>query len=229
MWWRVLLDFFFPPFCIVCAAALPKIEMRICGRCRRRARRERGVPFRISPGGLLPESGAGCYGRCAYTWNDCLETLLHRFKYGGFRSVGRFLGDGIVEAVRCDPALGRADLIVPVPLTRAKRRERGFNQAAVLARILAEAKGWECDERVVRRRGRSRSQTKLTPRERRENVRGVFRVVLPDRVRQRRILIVDDVVTTGATSGELARALLAAGAAEVAVTAAVQALGRRHG
>jgi len=126
-----------------------------------------------------------------------------------------------------DPALMRADLLVPVPLTRARAAERGFNQSAVLARHISRLLGIPVAERAVRRVGRSRSQTKLSPEGRRKNVRGVFRVRDPSAVRGKRILIVDDVWTTGATAEELARALLGAGAREVSAIAAARASGPR--
>ena len=113
------------------------------------------------------------------------------------------------------------DCLVPVPLHRWRQARRGFNQAMELARWLARHGGLPAVDAAVRRR-RTRPQSELPANARRANVRGAFRVVAP--AVPARVLLVDDVMTTGETCGELARVLLAAGAAEVGVLCMARAM-----
>jgi ComF family protein len=226
--WKAVLDLLFPPLCLRCGERLGAEERLVCETCWDRARREDRRPILQGEDGAGDgESGPVVRARSANVWNETLGEILHRFKYGGFILLGERLARGMAGTIASDPALRRVDLLVPVPLTRARASERGFNQSAVLASHVSLLLGIPVAERAVRRVGRSRSQTKLTPEGRRRNVRGVFRVRDPSAVRGKRILIVDDVWTTGATAEELARALLAGGAREVYAVAAARASGPR--
>jgi ComF family protein len=196
----------------------------VCEACWKEAERtDRSSP--LLSGGDPPEGGPPrtLYGRSAYEWSDTLGLILHRFKYGGFRTLAERLAAGLTRTIEADARLRRAELLVPVPLTRPRAAERGFNQSELLARAAAKRLGIVPAPRVVRRIGRSPSQTKLNPAERRRNVRGVFRVRDPGAVRGKRLLVIDDVLTTGATAAELAAALEAAGALEVSVATVARA------
>jgi ComF family protein len=108
------------------------------------------------------------------------------------------------------------DVVLPVPLHPRRRRQRGFNQSELLARILAERIGLDLDTRSLIRSRNTPQQTRAHNRDQREqNLRDAFRCRRPDSIAARRILLVDDVLTTGATARECARTLKAAGAAEV--------------
>jgi len=138
------------------------------------------------------------------------------FKYGGRLSLGRHLGrlmgqpaDGLLD-------LRQYDLMIPVPLHPRRQRERGFNQAALLAKEVGKDCGLRVDHRLLRRIRATEAQSGGR-REREENVKGAFRVARPDQVEGRKLVLIDDVLTTGATAHECAKTLLAAGAAEVAV------------
>jgi ComF family protein len=107
------------------------------------------------------------------------------------------------------------DLVVPVPLSPERARLRGFNQAELLARPLAAARGWRLDEAALVRSRDTAQQTRLPARERRANMVGAFAVLETETVRDRRVLLVDDVCTTGATLEACAVPLIEAGAAGV--------------
>jgi len=131
--------------------------------------------------------------------------------------IGRRLLQAMVRAQQRAP-LGDADLIVPVPLHAKRERERGHNQAAVLARELARATHLELDEYVLARRVHTeRHRAGMDARARRESVTGAFEVRAPKQISGRRVLLIDDVFTTGATVSECAVVLESAGAAEVFV------------
>jgi ComF family protein len=114
-----------------------------------------------------------------------------------------------------DPPWRGADLFVPVPLHRRRRRERGFNQAGVLAEELSRLTGMPVLSDALSKTINIRPQTSLRSEARRANIRGAYRVARPEAVRGKTIVLVDDVCTTGSTLGECARVLRKAGAADV--------------
>lgn len=146
-------------------------------------------------------------------YEGVLRELIHLLKYGRVRSLARALGERLAAALPLDQ---RFDVIVPVPLHWRRRLARGFNQAALLAGAVARRYAVPVSPALKRRR-RTGSQAGLSHAQRRANVSGAFAVRRPKRVRGRRVLLVDDVMTTGATASACAAALKQAGAAYVAV------------
>ncbi len=137
--------------------------------------------------------------------------FVHELKYARNRSLGRVLACAVIEL--CGPALPVPDVWLPVPLHRARLIERTFNQADPIAAALARFTGRPLAPGLAVRSVATGSQTRMSAAERRRNLNGAFRVRVP--VAGRRIALVDDVVTTGATLGALARCLREAGAAHV--------------
>lgn len=139
-----------------------------------------------------------------------LDRLIHRFKYSGDLAAGRWLAHRLCERVSREP---RPQLVVVPPLTKTRLRERGFNPALELAKVVARELDVRCDARAVSRTHEAHPQAGLTRRERMANLRGAFRC--DARVAGLDVVVVDDVVTTGATAIAMRRALRAAGAARV--------------
>jgi len=149
------------------------------------------------------------------SYEGALRELVHLFKYSGMRPLARVFGPLLAQAL---PRETSFDLIVPMPLHWFKQWQRGFNQSDLLAREVG--KKWGVPVRsVVRRRKATRSQAGLTNAKRRANVSGAFRIVRGRPLAGMRVLLVDDVVTTGATASACARVLKRAGAAHVALLA----------
>jgi ComF family protein len=140
-----------------------------------------------------------------------LREMIHLFKYGRMKPLGRTLGSMLWNALPVDE---RFDAVVPVPLHWRRRWSRGFNQSEVLARCIARRRGIKV-LRALRRGRATDSQAGLSNAKRRLNVAGAFRVKGP--VAGLRLLLVDDVMTTGATAGACALALKRAGAKHVAL------------
>jgi ComF family protein len=152
---------------------------------------------------------AFCYG----AYEGTLRKLIHLFKYSGMRRLAQPLGALLSEAL---PRGRQFDLVTAVPLHWRRRFQRGFNQSQLLAQAIARARGIPAAE-VLRRGSATRAQAGLSNAQRRENVAGAFRA--RRRVAGLRILLVDDVMTTGATAGACARALKQAGAKSVSLAA----------
>jgi ComF family protein len=156
-----------------------------------------------------------------YEKDGVLQTLVHQLKYNGMRQLGRALGvnlGGEIAAALEHPA---AAVIVPVPLHKAKLRERGYNQAMYIGEGVSSVLGVPVLSGILRRVRYTESQTSLTPEERKANVRGAFAVPRSSQsaVKGRRIFLVDDVLTTGSTFSECAETLVRAGAVGVCVCA----------
>jgi len=153
----------------------------------------------------------------AYEGN--LRGLIHLLKYDRVKTAAGFLGRLLAGLfMQVSSTAGSSVLVIPVPLYRAKRWERGFNQSELLVRSAlkhlnkAGSSSFELHTGNLKRLRSTASQTGLTRRQRRENVRGAFAVLNPEGIRGRDILLVDDVLTTGTTLNECARTLRRAGA-----------------
>ncbi|MFO1491499.1 MAG: ComF family protein [Kiritimatiellia bacterium] len=153
--------------------------------------------------------------RAAARFDGPVREAVHAFKYNSAFWLEKDLVDLLESGLRVLHAGEAVDLVVPVPLFRARFRERGYNQSELLARGLARRAGLRCDARLLRRVRDTGSQTKLTASGRLSNVRQAFEVRRSRAVAGRVVLVVDDVMTTGATLSECARVLRGAGAKRV--------------
>lgn len=150
--------------------------------------------------------------RSACVYDDASRSAMLPFKHGGRIKYARFMSRAMIWALR-DTDID-ADVVMPVPLASRRLFKRGYNQATLLSRPIARALGVPMDLDSVRRKYRPDMGHK-NARQRMENIRGVFSVINPDRIRGRKILLVDDVMTTGATFSEMRRVLIRAGASAV--------------
>ena len=184
----------------------PHVQGRAaCPACRR------GVPFRQAV--------------AAYRYEGPLREAIHRWKYGGDLRAGRALREALLAALANEPMMEEVDVVAPVPLHWLRRIRRRFNQSGDLAEAVGKRFGLPLRAAALRRVRRTRSQVGLTPTQREDNVRGAFRVLRPREIRGLRVLLIDDVFTTGATCNECARTLRRAGAKRVYVAALARAPG----
>ncbi|NDJ77184.1 MAG: ComF family protein [Chloroflexi bacterium] len=145
-------------------------------------------------------------------FTGALSAAIHAFKYDRQTRLAEPLGMLLVEGLA--DSFWPVDLVTAVPLHAARQQERGYNQAALLGQVLAQDQGWAFDEAAILRTRETPSQVHLNAQERRVNVADAF-TARPEVVRGKSVLLVDDVLTTGATMSECARALRAAGAGQV--------------
>jgi ComF family protein len=201
--------------CAPCWSHVRFIRPPFCARC--------GLPF---PGDITTSfECTNCrelelhfsFARSAVVARTVVLEAIHRFKYSRALWFENFLADLLVREAAPVLRGQKWDFIVPVPLHPLKLREREFNQAALLAAHLARATDIPLNETVLRRVQPTATQTLLTREQRAGNMRNAFAVRPGRRLNGRRFVLVDDVFTTGATTSAGARALRAAGAAEVCV------------
>jgi ComF family protein len=173
-----------------------------------------------------PYSVASAYG----SYDTGLRELIHLLKYDRVRPAANVLGSMLAQViVRIQPAFGTGEiLVVPVPLHSGKLRQRGFNQAELIARAALKRSSaglrLEIGPHLLERTRVTKSQIGLSQRQRRENLRGAFKVREPAKVSGYQILLIDDVFTTGTTVAECARVLRRAGATQVWVATVARTL-----
>lgn len=172
-------------------------------------------------GACSREPPAWDYARAAARYEGPLRDAIHAFKFEGRRALARPLAELVLE--QCGVGLGAdVDALVPVPLGRVRERERGFNQARLIAERLAAGVGCRVEPRWLTRVRPTASQSDLGADERRANVRGAFAATVG--VAGRHVILIDDVLTTGATAAECCRALRAGGARTVGVLTVARVL-----
>jgi ComF family protein len=224
------------PVCHVCLASLRPLAGTYCSVCGEALNlpRATGLPeIEISePRCLLcqrvdpPYERAVAYG----SYESELRDLIHLLKFQEMPPAASILGRKLAAAISAleqNMPVGKI-AVVPVPLYSRKRRQRGFNQAELIARRavreLRRPGRFELCAGVLLRRRNTESQIGMTSHQRRENLRGAFEVAGPTRIAKRDILLIDDVFTTGSTASECARVLLRAGAARVWVATVARTL-----
>jgi ComF family protein len=215
---RTLLDLLFPPRCVVCGAAGADLCAVCLGKVRRApeprcARCDAPLAGgRAAPGELCGECVTGAFAPdvdralVGAIYEENVRTAIHALKYHGKRRVAEPLAGMALAAWRASGL--SAEVIVPVPLHRSQRRPRGYNQADLLARGLARGAGLPIQRDALERTRATAAQARLPASERQRNVAGAFGL-LPGAVALsgRTILLVDDVITTGATIQAAASAL----------------------
>lgn len=216
---RVFLSVY-PDFCVMCAQAGSKL----CLACSKNMIRmdENGCRLCGFPLGYVSAETicSACISCCPefdvhsslFVYDGVIRDLIHKFKYHGDFAVLGWIKQQIDDFF-CEKAW--FDMIVPVPLHSKKLKQRGFNQSLELARLVAKKVDKPCLASVLTRIIETSSQTNLNREQRQHNIKNAFRVLRPDAVASKKILIVDDVFTTGATLNALAKALKNCGATTV--------------
>jgi len=225
---KKLLDLIFPPRCAVCGELLTWEERRgfLCGKC------ERDIPY--FPKGKCPHCGgetetAGFCEHClkgfsfdsacaAFPYEE-VRTAIHLFKYDGDKSIGCGLGELMAEYLMeyHEELLVKTDVMVSVPLHEKKERYRGFNQTHILCEKISEKTGLIFEKQALGRKRETIAQSELNPEERKMNLKDAF--AAKKDFAGKRVLLVDDIFTTGVTCQECAAAIYRGGAEAVMVFA----------
>lgn len=221
-----ILELMFPKVCAICGLSLLKSQQFICIECAQN-RFERAVSNKIDRINL-PESVDLRFALWQFDKGGFLQDLLHKLKYHRLTGVGEDLGSILGNTLKKEGLFTsfkiKETLILPVPLHRKKKMERGFNQAFFIAKGLSKILEFEIIEKgVVERVKNTKTQTGFSLGKRRENIAGAFKLVEPDKLKDKNIIIVDDVFTTGATAFELVKELQKASPSKIIIATVAQA------
>jgi competence protein ComFC len=231
-----LLDFVFPPHCLLCNRLISPEEGKsdgirpaglVCQDCWK-SLNVLPHPFCPTCRTFINQSTRRCpkcsessslnMNRSLGLFDPDYQTLLHHFKYKRKISLGKELGKRLGELLIQDEFSKDYAYLMPVPLHSSRERERGYNQSKILAEEISELTLLPLLDKVLKRKKNTRDQTNLNAEERERNVRGAFIVRDKLVLKGKRIILVDDVMTTGATLKECSRVLKEAGAKEVTGT-----------
>jgi ComF family protein len=212
-----MLDFLIPRFCISCSNKLGKKEHLICNLCFSQI--EIASEKRIKEEFNRKFSGDKCISDfcSAFVFHDEseIQKLIHSLKYEQNYHVGIFLGIKTGQILHDLIEQWRADLIVPVPLHHLRKAERGFNQSKEISKGLSKELGIKKNSMILKRNRFTQTQTKFTLTERKSNIAGAFSIKNNKKIQGKTIILVDDVITTGATTTECAKLLIENGAERV--------------
>ena len=201
------INLFYPLHCLNCNAQLDALnESRICSQCEASIKPNAMPPFELETPSVM------AYSACLY--EGTLKELIHKFKYNGRTALLNIFSKLMIDCIKENPEIVNTDLITAVPLHNTRLKEREFNQSLLLANKVAEEFGVPL-KHALEKTVKTRYQNELTRIERQANIKNAFEIRRHAGISEKSILLIDDVMTTGATLNECARALLAGGAKRV--------------
>lgn len=234
---NALADFIFPPLCHCCRTYIPNsTDIHICDECLAKMLPVTsplcprcGIPFKGDGdnhlcGKCIKTSSSFLSARAAFIYDGKISELIHRFKYTPKPHLRKPLALLIAQELLPYKNEIVPELIIPVPLHKKRLRQRGFNQAVLLGELLSEKWQLPLLRFSLQRTRWTEPQVSLSALERHENVKGAFAVTDVGKIYGKRILLVDDVFTTGSTLNECARTLILAGAEEVHCVSVARAI-----
>lgn len=211
--WQPIGDLLFPKFCTACDRHITAGETILCLECRHTlpftnmeniAENEAHIKFLTK----LPLIHAAAL--LYFVEEGMVREMMHRLKYQGRPEVGRFLGILLAKKFSTTDWFNTIDGIVPVPLHHKKQNKRGYNQAEMISVGISEITGKPVWGKAVLRTRNTASQTRKSSKDRQENVRNAFEVRAREQLNNKHILLVDDVLTTGATLASCGNAIVSA-------------------
>lgn len=225
----VLADFFslfFPRQCLACNGALSKGEDIVCTHCiaelpRTNYHLHETNPVEEKLAGRLPIKNGWAFLR--FRKGGIVQRLLHQLKYNNHPEIGVLMGRIYGHDLAKAGLSQEFDVIIPVPLHNARKRKRGYNQSAQLAEGLSHSMNIPWDESISIRKQRTASQTRKSRLDRWENVKDVFTISGNKTIKGKRVILVDDVITTGATLEACGQHLISQGCRELTVMCLAEA------
>ncbi|MBR1514092.1 MAG: ComF family protein [Bacteroidales bacterium] len=223
-WLHSILNLFYPRVCAACGESLLKDEDTVCTTCRftlPRTGYERHAdnPVAQTFYGRVPfHAVTSCF---FFAKSGKVQHLIHQLKYKGNKEAGIFLGQQIGESIKEAPLFQGIDYLIPVPLHPKRERQRGYNQSLMIAQGIHEVTGIPIGDKYLVRGTYTETQTHKSAEERFKNVKDIFEVHHADELKGKHVLLIDDVLTTGATLDSCAQQLLSV--PEITISAATAA------
>jgi ComF family protein len=217
---KSIVNLFFPKACCGCAALLHSNENVICTQCRH------DIPLTKHHLNQENEAFKKFYGRIpvlhcsAFVYfhkKGIVQEMIHSLKYRGYEEIGSMLGNWYAAELEDIAELKTVDFVLPVPLHPRKYRERGYNQVTTFGKAIATALQLQYDERVLIRTKYSKTQSKKNLLGRSEGITTVFNVTFSEKHHNKHFLLIDDVITTGATLEACAKAVLKIPGAKISI------------
>lgn len=211
---------FFPHICAGCASEQLGNDSQICPACLQALHPTQFARYANNPvekkfTGRIPVEKATA--QFYFSKSSVLQQLIFNFKYAGNIELGIQLGRSMGNSLAQSDRFTDIDWLLPVPLAPRKLRKRGFNQSAVLCKGISEITGWPVNDQVVQRLSANATQTRKDRVARWENVAGIFGVSQPHTLQNKHILLIDDVITTGATLEACAQSLLTVNGLKISI------------
>ena len=201
-WLNSILNLFYPRVCAACGEALLKDEETVCLKCRYLLPK---TGYERNPDNPLAQI---FYGRVKFhavtacfffSKQGKVQHLIHELKYKGNKEAGVFLGQQLGESIKDVPLFQGIDYLIPVPLHPKREKQRGYNQSLMIAQGIHEVTGIAIGDKYLVRAVYTVTQTKKSAEERFKNVKDIFEVKFADELKRKHVLLIDDVLTTGAT------------------------------
>ncbi|QQS37061.1 MAG: ComF family protein [Ignavibacteriales bacterium] len=218
------LDFVLPRFCVHCSKKLLTEEYFICTGCHEELKIPDDEFIKSEFNRKFADKNivSGFSSAFVFEKDGVLQSMIHSLKYNQNFKIGVYLGKLTALELQSKLDLWKPDMLVPVPLHTLKKTERGYNQSFYIANGISSVTGIPVSKSVIKRIRFTQSQTTMNLEERQENISGAFKCVDSKKVSGKKIILVDDVITTGATTNEAAASLLASGAEKIyAVSSAI--------
>jgi len=159
----------------------------------------------------------------AWEFSPTIQYAIHLLKYQNYKVLANRIGLFMAERLTKQSLPMDRTILIPVPLHKTRTRERGYNQSTLLCRVIAAETGFDYSDRILKRVRYTQSQTKLNAVERAKNVENAFKVIYPEQITNKLVILVDDVITTGSTMNACAKELIKHGAGVVYLLSAVKA------
>lgn len=211
MWINDFLNLFFPDLCQACGKPLVKQENILCLSCLFKLPKTNFEKHEDNPISRIFWGRADIHAATSFLFfskGGSVQKLIHQFKYKGNIETGRYLGSLMGSDLKNSSLFNTIDIIIPVPLHKKKLHTRGFNQSEIIAEGLVDVMNVKLVNDVLLRVEHTETQTRKARYTRWENVRGKFGIVNSEKLAGKHVLLVDDVLTTGATLESCAQTLL---------------------
>lgn len=214
---KALSDFLLPRFCVSCSIKLTTFEDILCSGCFQKIKKADEERLRREFNRKFTKNKTISDFFSLYIFEKDLELqhAIHALKYNKHFNVGKFLGEELAAGILSKKPDWHFDLIMPVPLHQLKKAERGYNQSYYIAKGLKRRINKPINTHSIRRIRFTESQTSMNLIEREENIYDAFKVINLKSIKDKNILLVDDVITTGATISECGRVLIEAGVKKI--------------